>query len=73
MFVGYVSIFAGGGSTFLDGIGTTAEFGRPAGLAVDTLGTLIYIADSTNHLIRMLNVSGIDHYHSCVPLLIVFY
>jgi sugar lactone lactonase YvrE len=40
-----------------NGIGTNALFGNPHGIAVDA-NTNIYVADMTNHIIRMLSPSG---------------
>lgn len=45
----------GGTSGTANGIGTAARFNKPAGLSTD--GTFLYIADSTNHTIRMLELS----------------
>ena len=36
---------------FANGIGTAAEFKRPAGVAVDSSGN-VYVADAHNHRIR---------------------
>jgi hypothetical protein len=45
------TIFAGGVAGFLDGIGTAAKFGNPAGLATDNHGK-IYVADRGTNSIR---------------------
>jgi sugar lactone lactonase YvrE len=56
---GVVSTLAGGGSAggtasgHADGIGTAATFNSPGGVAVDASGNL-YIADSSNNLIRKM-------------------
>ena len=41
-----------------DGIGTTASFYNPAGLAVDNSGN-VYVADSGNSKIRKINLKGV--------------
>lgn len=40
-----------------DGIGLSATFNQPTGLTMDSLGNL-YVADSVNHLIRKITISG---------------
>jgi len=55
---GTVSTFAGSGvSGATDGFGTQASFFVPSSLAVDPTGN-IYVADSSNHLIRKISASG---------------
>jgi DNA-binding beta-propeller fold protein YncE len=52
---GVVTTVAGtgvNGST--DGDGTTATFNRPSGLTVNAAGTIIYVADTGNNLIRKI-------------------
>jgi len=53
--VGAVTTFAGmaGQSGFTDGVGTTARFNSPLGLAVAADRTII-VADSGNHLVRAI-------------------
>ena len=54
---GMVSTLAGSGSTgSADGIGITASFNTPEGIAVDTSGNL-YIADTNNNIIRKISHS----------------
>lgn len=56
---GYVSTFAGSGSNaFSNGIGTTARFNYPHGVAVDTANN-IFVADSYNNRIRSLTVNAV--------------
>jgi trimeric autotransporter adhesin len=58
---GIASPFAGNGASGFSGDGgpaLQAELNNPAGLAVDSSGN-VYIADSTNNRIRMVNSQGI--------------
>ena len=57
---GVVSTMAGsvGQSDFANGSGTTARFSSPLGFVVATNGTL-YVADSGNHVIRVISPSGV--------------
>ncbi len=41
-----------------DGTGTTARFFYPAGIAVNSAGTTIYVADTGNHSVRAVTVAG---------------
>lgn len=52
--------FAGseGGSGSADGSGSSARFGGPFHLAVDTAGT-VYVADGTNCTIRRITAAGV--------------
>ncbi|MBI6547089.1 MAG: SMP-30/gluconolactonase/LRE family protein [Cyanobacteria bacterium NC_groundwater_1444_Ag_S-0.65um_54_12] len=55
---GTVSTLAGSGqSGWSDGVGMTAKFNYPVGLAVDGAGN-VYVADSGNHRIRMVSPNG---------------
>jgi uncharacterized protein (TIGR03437 family) len=57
---GSIANFAGKGTVNYSGDGkaaTAAELNAPAGVAVDTKGN-VYIADTGNHVIRMVNSSG---------------
>lgn len=42
----------------VDGPGSTATFGEPRGIAVDSAGTL-YVADRSNHTIRRISPAGV--------------
>ncbi|MBN1411706.1 MAG: carboxypeptidase regulatory-like domain-containing protein [Spirochaetales bacterium] len=55
---GVVTTFAGtaGASGSADGTGTAARFNMPFGLTND--GTNLYVADSFNHVIRKITISG---------------
>jgi len=56
---GAVSSFVGSGAFgSADGIGTTASFKSPTGIAVDASGT-VYIADTYNHKIRKITAAGL--------------
>lgn len=55
---GDVSTLAGSGlADFADGVGVAASFKYPAGVAVDSNGS-IYVADHQNHRIRKISQSG---------------
>jgi IPT/TIG domain len=55
---GNVSTFAGNGNIGVgNGIGTAAQFQRPIGIAIDTLGGNLFVADSRNNMIREINLS----------------
>ena len=48
-----VSTFAGSGSGYLDGTGTSAKFSNPREIAIDAAGNL-YVTDRLNHKIRKI-------------------
>lgn len=56
--IGNTTTFAGrsaAGST--DGVGSTAQFSGPSGIAVDASGT-VYVCDTSNHVIRVVLPNG---------------
>ena len=56
---GVVTTFAGSGlEGSIDGIGTTASFDRPGGVAVDNSGN-VYVADQNNNKIRKITAAGV--------------
>ena len=55
---GVVSTIAGSNLGFADGIGTSAQFFVPCGVAVDVSGN-IFIADRNNHRIRKITTTNI--------------
>ena len=63
MCVGVVTRVAGGGSAAgtssgsADGTGSAATFKHPYAITIDTMG-VVYVADSDNHLIRMISPTG---------------
>jgi hypothetical protein len=58
-FAGYVSIYAGGGFGRLDGVGTSAKFWFPTGLALDSQGGL-FVADTDNDAVRYVSSGGAE-------------
>ena len=44
-----------------DGPGSTARFNRPSGLALDASGTKLYVADSDNHCIRVIDLASTNN------------
>ena len=62
-FVAAATDLAGGGSAggtmngWDDGVGSAALFYYPSGISVDSVG-YVYVADSDNHLIRVISPTG---------------
>lgn len=54
---GLVRTVAGSSRGFADGVGSTARFDTPSGIAVDAQGTL-YVADTANNAIRRIDPNG---------------
>ncbi len=57
---GVVSTFAGTNTIndFQDGTGSTARFSYPQGIIIDSSGQNLYVADSYNHRVRNITISG---------------
>ena len=57
---GVVTTLAGlaGSSGTTDATGGSARFYEPEGIAVNSAGTTIYVADTWNHTIRLVNAAG---------------
>jgi hypothetical protein len=56
---GVVTTLAGNGSgAFADGVGTSASFYHPRGVAVDAFGA-VYVADYSNSRIRKISSQGV--------------
>ena len=63
LFKGAVSTFAGSGQPgSSDGVGSNASFNYPRGVAIDQRTGNLFIADSYNHLIRMINPQGTNFF-----------
>jgi sugar lactone lactonase YvrE len=58
---GVVTTLAGsaGNSGSANGTGTNAQFYEPEGIAVNSAGALIYVADTWNHTIRQVTSAGV--------------
>lgn len=54
---GVVTTLAGvaGSAGFNDGAASAAQFNRPTGVAVNSAGTVVYVADYNNHVIRQIS------------------
>jgi streptogramin lyase len=65
---GAVSTLAGlaGFTGFRNGMGSDARFDGPTGVAVDDAG-YVYVADSQNHLIRIINPDGVTGTVAGIP------
>jgi NHL repeat len=63
-----ITTFAGssGNSGAADGVGNTARFTFPFGIAIDS-GRNLYIADSSNHTIRRVTSAGVVTTFAGVP------
>ena len=55
--LGDVTRLAGVAAGSEDGLGSSARFNYPVDVAVSTSGT-VYVADNSNHLIRMISPTG---------------
>ncbi len=58
---GIVTTLAGSGSSFssgyVDGIGSSARFNLPTGVAISSDGSTVYVADSGNNRIRKIDIA----------------
>jgi sugar lactone lactonase YvrE len=54
---GTVTTYAGGVTGFTNGVGASAQFKSPPGVALDAAG-VVYVADYGNNVIRMIAVGG---------------
>jgi sugar lactone lactonase YvrE len=56
---GVVTTIAGGGlASWVDGLGMSATFNNPSGVVVDHSSNTIYVADTSNNIIRKVSPSG---------------
>lgn len=53
-----VSTLSGSSQGYLDGLGTSARFDTPAGIAIDVTGNM-YVTDLNNHKIRKITPTGL--------------
>jgi hypothetical protein len=57
---GVVTTLAGSGSAgYVDGIGSNAMFNAPYGVAVDVRSGGLFIADASNHMIKLSSSTGV--------------
>lgn len=56
---GVVTTLAGSSRGNLDGTGSQAQFNEPRGVAVDSTGQNIYVADTGNHSLRRVTADGV--------------
>lgn len=54
---GTTSLVAGSSQGYADGIGSAAQFNAPFGIAVNSDGTKLYVADRGNHRIRVIDLT----------------
>ena len=56
---GDVTTLAGNGTAaFADGLGTSAAFSGPQGIAVDTVSGIVVVADTNNNRVRVISLDG---------------
>lgn len=58
----------GNAGGYLNGVGTAARFYNPGGLAYDPVRALLYVADTSNHVIRKVDAAGSVSLHAGKPL-----
>lgn len=56
MQTGFTTTFAGGPKGFSDGVGTSARFDRPHGIAMTSDGKYLYVGDSGNKALRKIHL-----------------
>lgn len=57
---GVILNLAGSGTAgFIEGLGTSAAFNHPTGIAFQRGGSVIFVADTSNHRIRMVTMTGV--------------
>jgi DNA-binding beta-propeller fold protein YncE len=64
---GYISTIAGNGSSgYANGPGATSQFSFPRGVAVDSARNYLYVTDTNNDVIRMIDLNAPDYTVSLV-------
>ncbi len=57
----FISTLAGGGvGTWVDGNSVNATFSKPRNMSLDSTTGILYVADETNHRIRIININTGD-------------
>ena len=57
VFLGVIFTFAGSTNSSTDGVGTSATFNGPYGMAIDSAGSILVAVPSSNN-IRRISTSG---------------
>jgi sugar lactone lactonase YvrE len=67
--LGVVTVLVGSGSSgSADGTGTNASFNRPRKVALNSTGSILYLADDSNHNIRKITLGADPNIYDGTPL-----